>query len=62
MKEMHLGTGTTLFDDIVSSSLSRSSSPLASSPVAFSPPGTCWMELPSRVIAARFVVERGTYI
>ena len=67
MKEMHLDTDRTLFDDTVSSlfettSLSHPSSPLASSPVAFSPAWTCCMELSSLVIAALFEAGRGTYI
>ena len=64
---MHLITGRTLFDYIVSSffettSLSRPSSPLALSPVVFFPTWTCWMELSSLVVAAPFEAGRGTYI
>ena len=78
MKEMHLRTDRTLFDYIVLSlfettSLSCPSSPLASSPIAFSPTldmldGTLlpfWMELPpflKRGMAHIFRTDLGTTV
>ena len=67
MKEMHIRTDRTLFDYIVSSLLETTSpslpfSPLASSPVAFSPTRDMLDGTSPLVIPALFEAGRGTYI